>query len=87
MNPKFLLLRFLYVKTTKTLLLWLLEQGPKTRQEIEAAWMETIRNEKELELMLRLLVKYGTAEEKEGLIGVTKQGRAFLEWLGWTERR
>lgn len=82
----FLVLRFLYVRTTKSLLLWLEEQGPRSRKEIEKAWMETIRNEKELEVMLKLLVKYGTVAGKGKKLQVTQRGRDFLIYLGWKKR-
>jgi hypothetical protein len=75
------LLRFLYVRTTKSLLLWLDEQGPTSRREIEKAWMGTIGNEKELAVMLTLLIRYGTVTEKDTTLQVTARGKDFLDYL------
>jgi len=76
------LLRFLYVRTTKSLLLWLDEQGPTSRREIEEAWMGTIGNEKELAVMLTLLTRYGTVTEKDNKLHITARGKEFLKYLG-----
>jgi len=82
-NLPFWVLRFLYVRSTKNLLLWLMEEGPKSRGEIRDAWLETIRNEKELEVMLTLLLRYRTVEEKGKKLQVTQRGRDFLDSINW----
>jgi hypothetical protein len=83
MQWKFLFLRLLYVTHTKKVLLWLDREGPKTRKAFYADWQESIRNEKELDTMLRLLIRYGTVRGSKGRLEITEHGRDFLRYLGW----
>jgi hypothetical protein len=44
--------------------------------------MGTIGNEKELAVMLTLLIRYGTVTEKDTTLQVTARGKDFLDYLG-----
>lgn len=85
MQWKFLFLRLLYVTHTKKVLLWLDRKGPRSRKVFYAEWRESIRNDKELDTMLRLLIRYGTVRRRKEKLEITDHGRDFLRYLGWRE--
>lgn len=83
MKIKFLFLRVLLVKNTKKILKWFDSAGKKTEEEFFNRWRASIQNPKEVQEILRTLIKYGLIRGKNKKYNITQEGRDFLIYLGW----
>ena len=79
---KFAYLNLFFIPQTKQVLQWFSQSPAQTRVTYSALWAPFIRAEQQRTIILNVLLQYGLLEEQQGLIRITPEGYAFLQFIG-----
>jgi len=78
---KFSYLNLFYIPNTKIILKWFDNISEITKENYKNYWRPTIKNERELDVILSVLVGYNVVEENGTNVRITESGRKFLEFI------
>ena len=79
---KFSYLNLFLVPQTKQVLMWFSQNPPQTRSTYSTLWTPFIQNEQQRTVTLDVLIQNGLLEDSEGMIRLTPEGYAFLQFVG-----